>query len=583
MYNKINILFNYFVIMYFKHTHMKNLLILLLLLPLFSRAQFTFDQGFGLGNSGIDGFTSIVVDSTGNKYCAGSFEDSIDADPGSGVSILYGNSSETDAFVAKYGPAGNLIWAKALGGNGADEVTSMELDHDGNVYIAGYFESTADFGGGTLTSIGPYDLFVAKFDATGQHIWSKRYGGIDESTQIFFSVDDTGNNIAICGYFSDTLDLGTGLLHANGSTSPFVALLNSSGDALWAHTFGGPSTDRATAIYLSNSGNVYLSGVTSGINVDVDPGSGTYYISSFGSSDIYLIRYDITGAFHSAFSLEGEGGDIIFAIDITDNNELYLTGYTNSDSIDVDPDSANAVFLYGDTTISFVQDILLTKYDSSYNYLWSLRMGKRASDSGRKIKVDNQGNVLLAGSIADSNIDFDPGPATFYLSGDTNNLTNNSSFLAQYDQNGAFVGAFTFEDSLTIGSIFLKDDGRVWVCGNFRSPSIDLDPGIGNTNTLNGGLTDAFLAAYLYQFNSSVAEYPSQRINFFPNPCADILKTDLIYKNQIVKIYNSLGSIVRQTKLTINGTIDMKDLKSGVYTIAIYDDSVMSTFKIIKN
>lgn len=562
---------------------MRKLILLLLLLPIFTKAQFTFDQGFGLGSSGIDGFTSVSVDLAGNRYCAGSFEDSIDADPGSGTTIITGNGQEPDAFLGKYGPAGNLIWAKALGGIGADEITSMELDDDGNIYVAGYFEQMADFGGGTLTSIGTYDLFVAKFDGSGQHIWSKRFGGTDESTQIFFSVDSAGRNIAISGYFSNSLDLGTGTLTAQGSNSPFVALLDSNGDAIWSYTFGGSGSDRATAIYLSNAGDIYLAGITNGTNVDLDPGPGTFNISSFGSSDIYLIRYDITGTFHSAFSLEGEGGDIIFAIAVTDNNELYLTGYTNGDSIDVDPDPTNSVYLYGDTTISFVQDILVTKYDLSYNYLWSLRMGKRASDSGRKIKVDNMGNVLLSGSLCDSQIDFDPGPATYYLSGDTTNLTNNSWFLAQYDPNGNFIGAFMFEDSLNINSLYLNNDGRVWVCGNFRSPVIDLDPGTGVSNITNNGNTDAFLAAYFYQFNLGVSELQSKKISFYPNPCHDILKTDLIYKNQIVRIYNSMGALVKEERLGMNGTINIKDLNSGIFTLTVYDDSTISSIKVIKN
>ncbi len=562
---------------------MKNLLTILFLLPLLSQAQFTFDQGFGLGNTGIDGFTSVMVDPAGNKYCAGGFKISIDADPGVGSTIINANGSESDALVVKYGPGGNLIWSKGLGGTGADEVLVMDLDNSGNVYIAGYYEGVANFEGSDLTAIGTYDLFIAKYDSTGQHLWSKSFGGIDEGTQIQMSVDDAGNNIAISGFFSDSIDLGTGMLHAPGSTSPFVALLNSSGDALWSYTFGGNSSDRATAILLANTGDVYLAGVTSGTNVDVDPGIGTYYISSFGSSDIYLIRYDITGAFQSAFSLEGEGGDIIFSIDKTLNNEIYLTGYTNGDSIDVDPDSANSVFLYGDTTISFVQDILLTKYDSNFNYLWSMRTGKRASDSGRKIKIDNQGNVLLAGQIGDSNIDFDPGPSTFYLSADSNNLLNNVAFLVQYDPNGAFVGGFTFDDSLSIGSVDLKNDGKIWVCGNFRSPVIDLDPGNGNTNTINGGFTDAFLAAYSYQFNIGVNEYQTKTFNFFPNPFQDVLTIDVMFKNQSVKIYNSIGALVKEENLGIDRTIDVKDLKPGLYTISVFDSESISTFKAIKN
>ncbi len=562
---------------------MRKLFLLVFLLPVLAKAQFTLDRGFGLGNTGSDVFSSILVDTAGNIYCAGSFEMFIDADPGAASSLINSLGGK-DAFLAKYDPNGNLIWAKGLGGTGYDEVGAMQLDNSGNVYLAGCFEGTGNFGGSTLTSIGTYDLYIAKYDSSGQHLWSRSYGGTDESTQIQMAVSTSGNQIAICGSFSGTMDLGSGNLNCLGNTSGYVAMLNSTGDTQWSYAIGanGIATDRSTAITLNTAGDVYVSGITSGTNLDVDPGSGTHYISSNGSSDIYLIKYDSNGLFQNAFSIGGTRGELPFDIEVTQNGDIFLTGYSNSDSIDVNPDSLATNYLYGDSTINFVQDIFLLKLDNNNNYQWSFRIGKRASDSGRGIKVDQSGNVILAGIVGDSAIDFDPGPGVYQLSGDPSNLSNNSVFLAQYTSNGEFVGAFTFEDSLNFGSLFLSDDGKAWVSGSFRSATSDLDPGPGVSTITNNGMLDGFIASYNYPFTSSISEQSENEISYFPNPCNKYLKLNLEPTGQNVKIYSVSGVMVLSLKF-LQDKIDVSDLLPGLYMIKVEGKDSSSNFMVIKN
>src|SRR5439155_25059398 len=74
-------------------------------------------------------------------------------------------------------PASGGAWPKRFGGAGVDYSHAVAADSRGNLVVAGYFQGTADFGGGPLTSAGGFDIFVAKFSPTGTYLWGKRYGG----------------------------------------------------------------------------------------------------------------------------------------------------------------------------------------------------------------------------------------------------------------------------------------------------------------------------------------------------------------------------------------------------------------------
>jgi hypothetical protein len=87
--------------------------------------------------------------------------------------------------------------------------------------LTGYFTGSINLGG-TLLSGSGLDVFVAKYDSAGTHQWSKRFGGFD--TQIGNSVAmSPGGNVSVTGYFSTTIDLGSGVMTSLGSYDAFVA------------------------------------------------------------------------------------------------------------------------------------------------------------------------------------------------------------------------------------------------------------------------------------------------------------------------------------------------------------------------
>ena len=100
------------------------------------------------------------------------------------------------------------LWSKSFGGSNYDEGYSVSVDSSGNVYITGYFRSsTIDFGGGALTNSNhPYsDIFLAKFDNNGNHLWSKSfvYG-----TGYSVSADGSGNVYGTGSFSGNKIDFG---------------------------------------------------------------------------------------------------------------------------------------------------------------------------------------------------------------------------------------------------------------------------------------------------------------------------------------------------------------------------------------
>ena len=91
------------------------------------------------------------------------------------------SQSNMDVYIAQYDPTGAFIWAKPIYGSESDYGFAIRVDDQNNIYITGRFKATIDFDpgspAGNFTSFGDYDLYLAKYDQNGQHIWSGAMGG----------------------------------------------------------------------------------------------------------------------------------------------------------------------------------------------------------------------------------------------------------------------------------------------------------------------------------------------------------------------------------------------------------------------
>ena len=154
----------------------------------------------------------------------------------------------SDAFVAKYDPSGQFLWARRMGGDSTkssdDYVYGIATDNSGNVFLTGNFGATADFGGDSLTSIGLRDSYVAKLDQNGNFLWTRQLGTeVDEhTTQIL--ADDIGS-VAVATLSS-----------AIGQATTRIRQFDTNGTQLWEYEIAA----NAFQMRLDASGDFYVAG-----------------------------------------------------------------------------------------------------------------------------------------------------------------------------------------------------------------------------------------------------------------------------------------------------------------------------------
>ncbi len=182
-----------------------------------------------IGGTGYDRGQSVAIDSMGNVYSAGRFQDIVDFDPGTNTENLTSKGGD-EIYISKFDSSGNYLWAKSMGGTGADWGYFVATDRSGNAYATGHFSGTADFNPGTgiadtfnlRAHSSSLDIFIVKLDARGNFKWAKGYGDGTLNRGYGITVDEQGGIYSI-GYFQGTVDFAPGSgNNSNGNNDIFI-------------------------------------------------------------------------------------------------------------------------------------------------------------------------------------------------------------------------------------------------------------------------------------------------------------------------------------------------------------------------
>lgn len=298
----------------------------------------------GTSNTVAEG-NSIAIDASGNIYSTGYFKDSVDFDPGTDTFNLIGVNN--DVFVSKLDASGNFVWAKKMGGTATEKGVSIKVDASGNVYTTGIFQTVADFDPGTgtsnLTSIGQFDIFISKLDASGNFVWAKSFGGTNSDYGNVLSIDASGN-IYSSGQYFGTIDFdpgsGTYNLTSAGTWDIYINKLDVSGNFVWAKSMGGSLGDEGFGLFVDASGYIYAAGKYKD-SADFDPGTGIYNLISLGDYDICISKYDALGNLVWAVSMGDTIVDYAYSIIMDASGNIYTTG-TFDGTVDFDPGSGTS-------------------------------------------------------------------------------------------------------------------------------------------------------------------------------------------------------------------------------------------------
>ena len=253
----------------------------------------------------------------GDLVIAGIFQQSdtpVDFDPGAGTTNLT-NAGGYDVFVARFTGAGDLEWAKAVGGTEFDGAYGLAVDEAGGIDVAGHFAGTADFDPGgatfTLTSAGEYDVFVVKLDGSGNFSWAGRMGGAGSEMLNCLAID-AAHNVYVGGtYASEDADFdpGPGIrnLPYTPQTPGFVAKLDSGGGFVWVRGLAARGADSSSSdgawpggLAANALGDVFVAGDFSG-TVDFDPGPAAWNLTAApGNGDGFVMKLTGPGDDRSA-------------------------------------------------------------------------------------------------------------------------------------------------------------------------------------------------------------------------------------------------------------------------------------------
>ena len=416
-----------------------------------------------IGGTSSDTGQGIATDSNGNVYVIGYYRGSVIIG-----STTLNSADSDDVFVAKYDTSGTVQWAKSISGTSTDYGYDIATDSNGNVYVTGRYFDSVTIGSTTLTSAGLYDAFVAKYDTSGTAQWALGIGGGNNDSGYSIATD-SGGNVYVTGNYFDSVTIGSTTLTSAGSTDIFVAKYDTSGTAQWARSIGGTSSDTGEGIATDSNGNVYVTGMYFD---SVTIGSTT--LTSTGSSDAFVAKYDTSGTVQWARSIGGTSSDTGRSIATDSNGNVYVTGYYYG-SVTIGSTTLNSLYSY---------DAFVVKYDTSGTVQWAKSIGGTNSDYGYGIATDSSGNVYVIGKYSGS---FTIGSTTLTSAG------SNDVFVAKYDTSGTVQWATsiggTGNDSG--GAIATDSNGNVYVAGYYAG-SVTI-----GTTTLNSlGSVDVFVVKY---------------------------------------------------------------------------------------
>ncbi len=275
---------------------------------------------------------AVAVDSSGNVYVTGS---------SSGANGL------SDYVTIKYSSSGETLWVQRYNGtaNSWDTAHDLALDASGNVYVTGASYGSTDF-----------DYVTIKYTPSGRRAWAARYNGPANSEDWATAIAvDTSGNVYVTGY-----SLGSGTFY-DYATVRYTAY----GVQEWVARYNGPGNtkDRAWALAVDGSGNVYVTG---------DSGEGSPNLS-----DYVTVKYDASAVqqwvahYHNAY-------DYATALALDASGNVYVTGYS-----------------YRSGTY---YDYATVKYDPRGKQRWATRYhGGIGDDFAYALAVEAAGNVYVTG------------------------------------------------------------------------------------------------------------------------------------------------------------------------------------------
>ncbi len=427
-----------------------------------------------IGGADDDSPNGIDTDPEGNVYICGEISGTVDFDPSDSVFNLEAN--DDDAFVAKYGPEGELLWAYSWGSDGgwSEKGVDIEVDYDNNkVLVLGKFTDQVDFdpvGEDIHDWWDEGEVYIAEYDLAGNYQQVIIFGGVHNNGRLWpyaMDISETGNSMVICGLFSGTCDFDPGETEEKRSTPTsanhaWLLKLDSNYNFDWVSTWGTDvvsSYVRPKDVSIGIGNVIYCIGYSNyEIDLDPDPFDELLSIKRF------LVMYGSTGQFVDGFGNYDPWIRSVWAD--PDSYNFYIGGSYRINE-DLDP---------GDGTWELEtmghSDAFLCKFSSTPVSLeWVRHWGSYQHDSVWPISGNSVTQMVAVGGYFGDTIDFGEGLV--------DNNGEKDVFVNVFTFNGYHVHAYAFggtgDDEC---SKLVWNEDLDWLLGTGKyTGTVDFDPG----------------------------------------------------------------------------------------------------------
>lgn len=545
----------------------------LLFLPIIGVSQ-NFKWVNQIGNNNIDGITKVINDLDDNLYVVGYFYGTLDVDPSSKTKHLI-SKGDADIYIAKFNADGNLIWAQSFGGSLEDVGYGLSLNNEGDLFVSGSFYNSVDFDPSdsnyNVSSKGASDVFLSKFDSSGNFIWVKTFGSVNYDYNRALNIDNS-NNIYLPGTFTGSIDFDPGngveILTAN-SFDVFLVKLNSDGEFVWVNHLKSKYDSFVYGVVSDGNEACYISGFYSD-SLLFDSKIEESNINSKGQHDVFIYKFNKDGKFIWNHSIGSPNEEQLQDIQIDNDNNLVFCGIF-IDSLDFNPKGNNLSL-----NSKGGSDVFISKIDTSGLFIWAISFGSDKYDKCYSLSIDNQNNIYSIGVFYNT-IDFN-------INGNKKIIAANGQvdiFINKIDNNGNYKGALSIGSTgPDYGSSVLIDNQNNLISSGDFAGTVDFDPGTGTLNLTSKGSSDAFilkLSSETLQTIQFIDDFTYYRL--YPNPSNGELNLDIEGEFNL-SIYNIYGDIVYTSSNRLNSLLN---LESGPYLVKIEKNNTIYTSKIIIN
>jgi len=267
-----------------------------------------------------------------------------------------------DGFIAKFNSSGNLIWSSYIGGGNKDLATGISYG-DTAIFISGQTYSN-DFPTQSYTLMdslyGESDGFIAKIDNDGNLIWSTYFGG--ENDDNIKNVKAINNNIYFIGSTNSSANIAT-ILGAftikNDSTDAFIGKIDNNDSLVWCTYFGGDSLDLGVDLFFELDSSIIAVGTTKSSFI-TGLDSNSYQDNNNGGFDTYLSKFTPEGTHVWSSFFGGNKDDIASSVAVYGNTAIYIVGTTFSDTNLIDTSQVSV-----NNSFNSLEEGFITKFNQN--------------------------------------------------------------------------------------------------------------------------------------------------------------------------------------------------------------------------